>query len=47
MIDNGCSYEQDPVWKLEWPCTQAGSTAEVNCPYSAGGNYITTYLVNN
>lgn len=43
-IDNGCSSEQDSVWQLDWPCTEAGSTAVVNCPSSAEGTYIATYI---
>ena len=40
FIDNGCSSEKDSVWKLDWPCTQAGATAVANCPNSAEGTYV-------
>ena len=37
LLDNGCSAEQDSVWNLYWPCTEAESTAVVDCPNAAEG----------
>ena len=39
FIGDGCSAEQDSVWSLYWPCTEAEHTAVVDCPNSAEGAY--------
>ena len=32
---DGCSLEQDEVWNITWPATNASTTARQKCPGSS------------
>ena len=41
LILGGCPYEQDEMWNITWPATNALTTAKQKCPGSSEAQGIT------
>ena len=44
VVDDGCPYEVDDIWKIEWPSTQRGVTNIQLCPGGQDSTGIYTPL---